>query len=129
MLSAVAPSTPAVAGAAAEDKLYSLLSNARGSRGLSPLTLTGDLSGVARRHSERMAQENLLFHSPCLFCKISVGNALAENVGFGGTVRQIHRMMMGSAGHRANILGSFNQVGVGVVKRGGRFWVTEIFAA
>jgi uncharacterized protein YkwD len=34
-----------------------------------------------------------------------------------------------SAVHRADILGAFSQVGVGVVKKGDRYWVTEIFMA
>jgi uncharacterized protein YkwD len=118
-----------MAGTAAEQKLSSLITNARTARGLAPLGLSGDLSGVARQHSKRMAAENLMFHTPCLTCRISTGSVLAENVGFGGTLRQIHRMMMRSAGHRANILGAFNRVGVGVVKKGDLYWVTEIFVA
>jgi uncharacterized protein YkwD len=34
---------------------------------------------------------------------------------------------MNSPGHRANILGSFNVIGVGVVCSGGRVWATQSF--
>jgi uncharacterized protein YkwD len=125
---AVAPS-PALATTQPEQTLYSMVAGARAGRGLSALPLAEDLSAIARKHSARMANQGVLFHTPCLSCRISGGSVLAENVGVGGSLRRIHRMMMGSAGHRANILGGFNQVGVGVVQKGARFWVTEIFVA
>jgi uncharacterized protein YkwD len=74
-----------------------------------------------------MAREGAVFHRPCLTCRIPPADAVGENVGMGGSLRRIHRMMMRSGGHRHNLLGNFDAVGVGVVKRGGRFWVTEIF--
>jgi uncharacterized protein YkwD len=129
LLSVATSPSPALAATQPEQTLYSIVTGARTARGLSPIPLSEDLSAVARKHSARMAQQGGLFHTPCLTCRISGGGVLAENVGFGSTLRRIHRMMMGSAGHRANILGAFNQVGVGVVQKGGRFWVTEIFVA
>ena len=129
LLSVAAAPSPALAVTQPEQTLYSIVTGTRTARGLSPLPLSEDLSAVARKHSVRMAREGALFHTPCLTCRISGGSVLAENVGFGATLRRIHRMMMGSAGHRANVLGAFNQVGVGVVQRGGRYWVTEIFVA
>jgi uncharacterized protein YkwD len=129
LLSVAASPSPALAATQPEQAMYSLVTGARAARGLPPIPLSEDLTAVARKHSVRMAQEGALFHTPCLTCRISGGSVLAENVGFGATLRRIHRMMMGSAGHRANVLGAFNQVGVGVVQRGGRYWVTEIFVA
>jgi uncharacterized protein YkwD len=123
------PDLASASPTASERKLYSMIANARSDRGMSALGRSDELSGVARRHSARMAEQGFLFHTPCLTCRIDVGNVLAENVGVGSTVRQVHRMLMRSAGHRANILGGFSRVGVGVVKRGARIWVTEIFAA
>lgn len=55
---------------------------------------------------------------------------LGENVGTAPSLRRVHRMMLNSAGHRSVLLnGAFDRVGVGVVKRGGNYWVTEIFYA
>jgi uncharacterized protein YkwD len=51
-----------------------------------------------------------------------------ENVGAGSALRWIHRAMMRSAVHRANILkAAARRIGAGVVWRSGRYWVTEIF--
>ena len=51
-----------------------------------------------------------------------------ENVGMAGTVRRIHRLFMGSASHRSNILRSgFGHAGIGVVSKGGRVWATVMF--
>jgi uncharacterized protein YkwD len=129
MLALVLAPTPAVAVSDREDQLYSLISRARSGRGLASLQLNEELSALARSHSDRMADQGDLFHTPCLSCRIDIGKVLAENVGFGYSVRQVHRMLMRSAGHRANLLGGFDRVGVGVVKRGARYWVTEIFVA
>ncbi len=52
----------------------------------------------------------------------------AENVGYGGSVEQVHSLFMGSSGHRTNILNpTYSQVGIGVVRAGGRVWVTIDF--
>lgn len=114
-----------------ETRLFNMINRARTSRGLSPLALRNDLVRMARRHSVNMARQRLLFHTPCLSCRFPSGSwrALAENVGAGGSVRRIHRTMMRSAGHRQNVLGGFDALGVGLVRRGGRFWVTQIFFA
>jgi uncharacterized protein YkwD len=112
-----------------EVRVFRMINSARNSRGLAPLALRDNLVRMARRHSSAMSRQNLLFHSACLSCRFPAGSwsALAENVGTGGSLRGVHRSMMRSAGHRQNLLGGFDAIGVGVVKRGGRFWVTEIF--
>jgi uncharacterized protein YkwD len=51
-----------------------------------------------------------------------------ENVGYGGSVDQVHALFMGSSGHRANILNpSYSRAGIGVVHSGGKVWVTIDF--
>jgi uncharacterized protein YkwD len=77
-----------------------------------------------------MANAGTIFHHACLSCLVSGSdwNVIGENVGVGGTVRSVHRAFMSSSGHRRNILlPGYTRVGVGVVKSGGRVWVTEIF--
>lgn len=76
-----------------------------------------------------MAESGRLFHS-CLTCPRSSGSisAVAENVGVGDTLNKVHSALMNSSSHRRNILSNdFVRVGVGVVRRGGRVWVTELF--
>jgi uncharacterized protein YkwD len=54
---------------------------------------------------------------------------MAENIGVGASVQAVHDALMDSSGHRENILGSgYQRVGVGIVRRGDRVWVTELFA-
>ena len=128
VLSAVG-STTAVATSSQENQLHSMINGARASNGMGRLSLSDSLSRRAHRHSERMADAGSIFHS-CLDCgKRRSYSTMAENVGVGGSLGVVHDALMASSGHRANILGSsFQRVGVGVVRRGGRVWVTELFA-
>jgi uncharacterized protein YkwD len=50
-----------------------------------------------------------------------------ENVGVGPTPQSVEAALMASPPHRANILGNFTHMGVGVVIANGHFWVTERF--
>jgi uncharacterized protein YkwD len=123
---------PAPAGATtdSEEKLFHLINRARENHDRRPLRLSQTLSRKAHRHSARMADEGAIFHHSCLSCLVSSleWDAIGENVGVGSTVRSVHRALMDSRPHRRNILSRlFTRVGVGVVRSGGRVWVTEIF--
>ena len=120
---------PAPAGAVTtrEGKLLTKINNARAAHGLRPLRLAGDLSTTARQHSRQMASATTLFHT-ANFSSICCWSSIAENVGMGYSVRELHRAFMHSSAHRANILNPrMRVVGVGVVSSGGRLWVTELF--
>jgi uncharacterized protein YkwD len=125
------PFEATAAPTAKEQRLLDLVNGTRQARGLPPLSLRDDLVRMAHRHSARMARQRVIFHHACLACRFPSGSwqALAENVGTAGSLHKIHRMMMGSAGHRVNILGPFDAVGIGVVQKARRYWVTEIFFA
>ena len=100
-----------------------MVNGARAAHGLRPLKLSEKIARRAHRHSMRMARSRTLYHS-CVSCHY---RRAAENVGVARSMKRVHNMMMSSSGHRANVLGKFRRIGVGVVKRGGRFWVTQIF--
>jgi uncharacterized protein YkwD len=123
------PIQASAAPTAKETRLLKLVNATRMSRGLKPLAVRGDLLRMAHRHSAQMAGQGLLFHTPCLSCRFPSGSwrALAENVGMAGALHRVHRLMMRSAAHRNNVLGGFDAIGIGVVIKGGRYWVTEIF--
>jgi Cysteine-rich secretory protein family len=53
--------------------------------------------------------------------------AIGENVGTGGAVEGLHDAFVKSPGHFANIIGNYNRVGIGVVVRNERIWVTFNF--
>jgi hypothetical protein len=122
--------TAAGADAGAEAEFVSRINGARASQGKGALTTDSELTGIARRWAQRMADDQRLSHNPNLSREVSQDwEKLAENVGFGQEVGQIHEAFMNSAAHRANILdGALTHVGVGVVIDGsGQMWVTEVF--
>ena len=118
--------TPASAATTLELAFVTKINAERKLRGLRALPARAYLTNKAHDHSAAMARRGRLYHSNLanICCYRSVG----ENVGVGYTVSGIHRALMNSSGHRANILGRYwTGVGVGVVKSGGRLWVTQIF--
>ena len=111
--------------------MLQLVNGERANAGVPALRLNGGAASVARAWSAYMAQ-NGMSHNPDLGGDLDragvAWRTIAENVGYGSSVDQVHSMFMGSGGHRSNILsGSYRQVGIGVVQSGGRVWVTIVF--
>lgn len=105
---------------------------ARSATGRAKLSLDPELSRAARKHTFEMVRKDLLHHTSEANLRRRVTNwsTLGENVGVGGTVDSLHAAFMASPAHKDNILyKSFRHVGVGVVERNGRMWVTVIFEA
>ncbi len=120
----------ASADAGAEADFASRANGARAGRGLDGLSANSELTSVARRWSQRMANDNRLSHNSNLSNEVSQDwERLGENVGVGATVEDVHNAFMNSASHRANILDSgFTHLGVGVVTdASGSIWVTQVF--
>jgi uncharacterized protein YkwD len=107
------------------------MNGARNRRGLPPIQLDRHLSKVSRVHTNAMVDQRTLYHTSAsvLTRRVTRWISLGENVGRTPRgVRSLHRSMMNSAGHRANILNSaFTYVGVGTVKKGGSLWMTVTF--
>lgn len=132
--------TPVPAGATAsvmidgaERDFLNLLNATRQGQGLEALGLSRGLSNQARSWSGAMASSNQLSHDGNLAAETAAvvpdWRRAGENVGVGYSVSNLHQAFWESAGHRANMLGSFNQVGIGVTVEGsGRIWVTFRFA-
>lgn len=96
------------------------------------LRLDPELSKAAKVHTREMVRANSLHHTPSNVLRRRVTNwvELGENVGVGGGVVSLHDAFMNSPAHRDNILrSSYRYVGVGVIKRDGRMWVTVLFEA
>ena len=108
-----------------------LVNQARADNGLAPLTPYAPIRDVARGQSIRMGEQNRLYHNPNLQADIQAAapdwQRAGENVGQGWDVQGLHDAFMNSPGHRANVLGDYNYVGIGVVHAGGYTWVTEVF--
>jgi len=53
--------------------------------------------------------------------------SVGENVGMASSIETLHAAWMRSANHKANILGNFNRVGTGVVRKGNQVYGIQIF--
>ncbi len=122
---------------AAEQQLVKLLNLERARAGLPSLKVDDRLTQAARAHSQLMAQAGELSHQlpgePVLSKRLAATNLRfnndGENVAYDYSVQAAHDGLMKSPPHRANILGpNFNTVGLGVVRRGEVYWVTQDFA-
>ncbi len=124
---AFAGAAPVSAGTTREARMVAKINTARADHGLPALRTSPELMAAARAHTVAMAAQRTLFHTAS-FATLCCWSSVAENVGRGFTVRGVHRSLMRSAPHRANILnGRMRQVGVAVVSAGGQLWVTEVF--
>jgi uncharacterized protein YkwD len=104
----------------------------RSKRDKGKLRLDPELSRVARQHTREMVKKGLLFHqtSTQFDRRITNWTMIAENVGYGSDVNELHHAFMDSPLHAANVLGSsYTFVGTGVVTQANRMWVTVIFEA
>jgi hypothetical protein len=125
---AIAATGTSSSDAPSADRLLVLLNDARAANDLGPLASTSDLQGAALRHSQEMADEQRMFHTPDLDTVITNWRIVAENVAYAASADRVHELFMGSPTHRQNILDAqVTEVGIGVVDDGSTLWVTQIF--
>ncbi|NPV92868.1 MAG: hypothetical protein HPY50_19040 [Firmicutes bacterium] len=110
-----------------EKQVFDLANAARAEHGLPPFKWDSRLAEVARQHSRDMRDQGFFSHnspdgSPPFDRMNSAGlvfSAAAENIAVGyRTAEEAHEGWMNSPGHRANILGDCEYLGVGVVYGG-----------
>jgi len=85
------------------------------------------LADKAQAWSAHLASIGHLEHSNLTSGVPAGWEALAENVGYGGSLTTVHQTFLASSGHRANLLGPYNYVGTGVTRSGSRVWVVHVF--
>lgn len=129
-----------------ELRFVELTNRERASRGLSQLTIDPLLVETARKHSREMAEKRYFSHdSPTPGLKTPLDRYLAkakqkpswalvgENLFYCSLVdvSRGHNALMGSEGHRENLLESrFDHIGVGTyINSHGEFYVTQMFLA
>src|SRR5690349_3328745 len=100
---ALVGASPASATTAREARMLVKINHARANHGLPPLAASPDLMAAARGHTVAMAGAHALFHTAS-FASLCCWDTVGENVGYGFSVRGLHRQFMQSAPHRANIL-------------------------
>lgn len=136
LLSAVQAAQAAPSISSAEKRIFEELNHERASQGLSALQWDDHAANAARAHAQLLAENGKLAHQfpgeATLAERIGITGVrftiAAENVARTEFVEDVHPALMGSSGHRANILNnSYNAVGIGVVENKGRIYVTEDF--
>ena len=108
-----------------------LLNQARARANLGGLRWNGCIADAARAWSGTMSRSGL-HHNPNFAGAIATSvpgwTAVGENIGVGGSVGAINQALLASPKHYENIIGPFDQVGIGVVAAGGQIWVTFDFS-
>ncbi len=121
------------ASASPRAEVLAAVQQARAAHGLPPLDHMADLAGVAADWSAHMARIGRLEHrsdvTAGVCCWRGIGEILVRipepDPGNGG--RWAVDLWLGSTGHRDILLGSFDQIGLGVVVDGeGRWWITGV---
>lgn len=111
-----------------EERFLDLLNDSRNREGLSSLRRVEGVDNVAREWAHVMAVDNELKHRPSLRTPFDGDwRGLGENVGVGFSAESLHQAFLDSPGHRANIMGDFDYVGIGVALAGTRTWVAFNF--
>ncbi len=120
-----------------EQQLFRLVNQERTKRGIPVLKWNDKLRESARAHTDRLAETQILSHQfkdePPLLQRVAATGLnfylSAENVALATDWPDIHSGLMQSEGHRHNILNpNYTDVGIGVRKRGGTYYVTQNFA-
>lgn len=138
---APAPAPPAVRSVeygsvdAKTQEVFQRLNADRAAHGKPAVDWNNKLAGLAADWSAHMASTGNYGHRDlsAVMHSGSYGEfrAIAENILLGScsmSAAQIQDAWMSSTGHRANILGSYNRVGIGLVCRGdGRLYATQNF--
>jgi uncharacterized protein YkwD len=124
------PSSPTLS-AAAPRYMAGMVNQLRASNGESGLQMAYDASAKAQSLAQSMADQHQIFHSSNLASGIDGGwTAIAENVAVAPTVAQANATLENSPEHRANLLGPYNQVGIGIAQgTDGQVYVAEVMVA
>jgi len=118
------------ADSGSEGEFLAKINASRANAGLAPLAVKGSLTSYARSHTAGMMDAGKIYHSTSAQLGAAGGTGwdrMGENVGRGQTPSSLHEAFMNSSGHRANILGDFNYVGIGTGTKDGYLYVTVIF--
>ena len=117
-------------------QVFSLVNSEREKYGLSPLTYDSVLQGAADIRAVEI--KSLFSHTrpnglSCFTVLDEVGYSYrkaGENIAYGQrTAEEVMTAWMNSEGHRANILGDYDYIGIGVYESGGTIYWSQFFAS
>ena len=101
----------------------------RAQNGLPPLRLNAALNDIAQDWSVRQAQASAMSHRPNFHLLYPAGwSRASENVAAGYSPTSVVNAWAGSPGHRANMLSSSTDIGIGIAASStGRLYYTQNF--
>lgn len=122
-----------------EQQMVNFVNEARRNAGLAELTVSSQLITAARAKSKDMADNNYFSHQSPVYGGLAglmqrfgisyraAGENLAMNSN--GSVNAAHNSLMGSAGHRSNILSNkYSHIGIGIaIRSDGTHYYTQLF--
>ena len=117
--------------------MANLLAQDRKNNGRTALTLDAELCRIARIKSADMRDKGYFAHESPTYGDIRdmlkhfgyAYSAAGENIAHHANVDKAQAAFMSSSGHRANILGNWTKVGIGIVQdASGYIYATQIFA-
>lgn len=119
-----------------EYELFHLVNKERKKANLKQFTMNNTLQKVARAHSKDMEKRDFFSHtnpdgeSP--FDRMKKAGLTymkaAENIAYNSSVKEIHRSLMNSPGHRKNIMNpQLGSIGIGIVNSKYGLMATQVF--
>lgn len=107
----------------------------RASKGLPPLKLESYCSQLAQKHSDNMASGKVAFghdqfeiRNDAVTLKFHGVSGVGENVAYGNLdAKGVVDGWIKSPGHRRNMLGDFNMIGIGAAPKGRITYFTQFF--
>lgn len=140
----MSPTTPGPVGPhhEAAASMLGWVNEERALNDLPPLAHADDIARVAEAWSAEMAAMASMEHNPAFGDQLCCWELVTENVAYGEAyrvwlpgdpverlTRELHEGLLGSPGHRANLLdASVDQVGIGVhLDAEGTMWITQNF--
>ena len=128
LLAAVLSISLSACRSSSQSQVASEVNRTRAAYGRSYLRDNWELDQKAQAWANHLANIGHLQHSNLASGITYNWRSLAENVGYGGSISQVHNAYMNSAGHRANILDrAWNYMGTGAAFRGGRVYTVQVF--
>lgn len=114
-----------------QTKMVDLVNSSRRSAGLAGVSANEQTATKAQNWAAHMARTGVVEHtggnSRIDTSGIPKWCSVGENVGMANSIEALHAAWMRSANHKANILGKFNRVGTGVVRKGNYVYGIQIF--
>ncbi len=121
-------------GGEIEREVHQLINRKRSASGKPALEWNEELSKLARDHSADMAAGRSRFghggfeeRSEKINARTGPISGMAENVAMAADAEEAVAMWWKSKGHKKNLLGSYSQTGIGAVRKGNSWYLTQIF--